>query len=839
MIFIYNRDEIQVDVLDIEPKFTEEISKLNTLEFETYAKLEKGYRVVYKQDGKPYEFIIIDSDYVRNDDVLFTYFCQDSLTELNAFPILDKRPQGSYKQALTSAFENTRWQLVFSADFSEAYTQNNSFYHISVLEAFSKVAEDYNIEWHTEYTYSDSKITGRKLVISKLGAQSNSRLEFGKNIKQFSRKISSEPIFTALYGYGKGEETETGGYGRRISFADINGGLAYVTNEEARLKYGVGPVGAKKHIFGFFIDEEETDKTKLLESTRKELERVSQPQAEYTIEAVNLHIDCGIGDTVPIIDDELGFRGNTRIIKVVTQGDSKEFTFGQVQKAFTDSFTKEIQKSAEATEIKITSIMETRLNQIADVYFGEDGYNYDLKVGNEYGLPAGLYSFDAPIDENPTKVVYMGAGKVMIADGKGSDGSWKWKTALDGNGIYGSEIITHSITANKLAADVGQSLDLSSNTSIKLQVTNTTKEYIDANKDQLKGEDGKDGASGKSAYEIAKANGFTGSEAEWINSLKAEPPEIEIKNNNWYIDGVNTNINAQGKDGHTPIIGIEDGYWTIDGVKTTTKALGKDGTDADIWNQGTDGYWYVNGVKTSQKWKGDDGKPADTWTQGEDGYWYVNGQITSNKWKGEDGGFIKGDEAPTDTTKIWFDTTDRLFKSYTDGKWEPIPNDELLEKISGINVQLTEYGTSIEALTQEISLQVEKTEITSESIRQVETKLKVLEDGVETNFSSYLEQIENNEKQIKELKGFMRSGLDDDGNVYTEWHSDPSADSYATFGTKGIALISAGEETFTVEDGVASATSLFVKDKIGYGNHTAQKYGTSFTIFTLNQGGVS
>ena len=46
MIFIYNRDEIQVDVLDIEPKFTEEISKLNTLEFETYAKLEKGYRVV-------------------------------------------------------------------------------------------------------------------------------------------------------------------------------------------------------------------------------------------------------------------------------------------------------------------------------------------------------------------------------------------------------------------------------------------------------------------------------------------------------------------------------------------------------------------------------------------------------------------------------------------------------------------------------------------------------------------------------------------------------------------------------------------------------------------------
>ena len=471
MISIYNRDEIQVDVLDIEPKFTEEISKLNTLEFETYAKLEKGYRVVYKQDGKPYEFIIIDSDYVRNDDVLFTYFCQDSLTELNAFPILDKRPQGSYKQALTSAFENTRWELVFSADFSEAYTQNNSFYRISVLEAFSKVAEDYNIEWHTEYTFSGSKITGRKLVISKLGTQSNSRLEFGKNIKQFSRKISSEPIFTALYGYGKGEETETGGYGRRISFADINGGLAYVTNEEARLKYGIGPTGTKEHLFGFFIDEEETDKTKLLESTRKELERVSQPQAEYTIDAANLHLDCGIGDTVPVIDDELGFRGNTRIIKVVTQGDNKEFTFGQVQKAFTDSFTKEIKKTAEATEIKITSIMRTRLDQITNFYWNEDGYNYELKVNNEYGLPAGYYSFDKPIEEDPGKVIYIGAGKMLIANEKNADGEWAWVTAATADGIVGNSIVANSITANQLEADVGQSLNLQSNESVKILIT--------------------------------------------------------------------------------------------------------------------------------------------------------------------------------------------------------------------------------------------------------------------------------------------------------------------------------------------------------------------------------
>lgn len=35
-----------------------------------------------------------------------------------------------------------------------------------------------------------------------------------------------------------------------------------------------------------------------------------------------------------------------------------------------------------------------------------------------------------------------------------------------------------------------------------------------------KGADGKDGANGLSAYEIAKKNGYTGTEQEWLASLK-------------------------------------------------------------------------------------------------------------------------------------------------------------------------------------------------------------------------------------------------------------------------------------------------------------------------------
>ena len=60
---------------------------------------------------------------------------------------------------------------------------------------------------------------------------------------------------------------------------------------------------------------------------------------------------------------------------------------------------------------------------------------------------------------------------------------------------------------------------------------------------------------GDSAYEVAKDNGYTGSETEWLTSLigaqgeKGETPEI--KNGYWYIGGVNTGVNASGIQGES------------------------------------------------------------------------------------------------------------------------------------------------------------------------------------------------------------------------------------------------------------------------------------------------
>lgn len=51
---------------------------------------------------------------------------------------------------------------------------------------------------------------------------------------------------------------------------------------------------------------------------------------------------------------------------------------------------------------------------------------------------------------------------------------------------------------------------------------------------------------------------------------------------------------ADGKDGSTPY--IQDGYWYIDGVNTNVKAQGVDGKDGKDGNDGVDGHTPIKGT---------------------------------------------------------------------------------------------------------------------------------------------------------------------------------------------------------------------------------------------------
>ena len=70
---------------------------------------------------------------------------------------------------------------------------------------------------------------------------------------------------------------------------------------------------------------------------------------------------------------------------------------------------------------------------------------FRCQKGNEYGLPAGYYSFDREIDDNPTKVIYVGAGTMAIANSKKSNGDWNFRTFGTGDGFVADLLVAGMI----------------------------------------------------------------------------------------------------------------------------------------------------------------------------------------------------------------------------------------------------------------------------------------------------------------------------------------------------------------------------------------------------------
>ena len=114
-------------------------------------------------------------------------------------------------------------------------------------------------------------------------------------------------------------------------------------------------------------------------------------------------------------------------------------------------------------------------------------------------------------------------------------------------------------------------------------------DYVD---ETLEGGGALKGDDGKSAYQSWLDLGNTGTEEDFINSLKGEKGQVGEKGD-------------PGKDGETPVIDPVTKHWFIGQIDTGILAEGKDGESPQI---GDNGNWYVGGIDTGVSAKGSDGK---------------------------------------------------------------------------------------------------------------------------------------------------------------------------------------------------------------------------------------
>lgn len=483
MLYLFDKNEKLIHELasnELESLIQhEELNKLMTLEFAVFIDSNdkmKDIEYVAHKDMEDYQKIqmyrVISSesdDYTVNYQAVHIIF-----DELKSYGyIRDKRPDKvKASAALNIALAGSRWK-VGRVDDSDLLSAN--FYDSTRLDALSKIIKTWNLDLHFYLTFDGNKITGRYIdLLGFRGEDTGERFVYGSNALEVVKEVDVSEVYTRIIPRGKGEEKldeegkPTDGYGRRIKIDDViwekskgdpldkPRGQEFIELKEMTERFGFSD-GEPRSRVQIFEDIE--DPKELIKAGYDFLVKVSRPLVQFKTK-IEKRSRTNVGDIVRIIRKDLDFYYRTRIYKAHRNllNETLEVEFGDKlvqspadrEKIVSDSLNSLEEKIKETeTDLK-SSFVDKVVEGITHATFNCDGYNYELKKGNKYGLPAGYYSFDREIDDNPQRVIYVGAGTLAIADSKKSNGDWNFRTFGTGQGFVADLLVAGTILGGKV-----------------------------------------------------------------------------------------------------------------------------------------------------------------------------------------------------------------------------------------------------------------------------------------------------------------------------------------------------------------------------------------------------
>ena len=506
-IFILNRNEEIVQVLSDSAEksachffnstlvvelnrgsnFTFEVDALNG---ELLEHIKEENFVVVPYDGSEYKlFIIREIVDIHSDSLIKEVYCEDASIELADEIILESfTDKVEIVDALKSMLKDTRWT---SGIVDDTYIRQltEEYKSRSVLDAIYTLAIEYNVEVDFSVEFTGNTITGRKVNIKKaFGRTLGKRFESSKDITSLKRTIQTGDIKTAIIPYGKTNE-ETGEvltiknvvWESSQNPMDKPVGQIFLEDKEATEVWGYTGVNGKKRPrwFAVHFDEVE-DENELIKLAHLQLKRMTAPKISYEVEALDLfrilgdeavHEEVRLGDLVNIIDHEFtpALTLASRVVKIehdLNNPVNTKFTLGNIVESIVDKDLKtqlqelnykigaiqnkvdlsDIENRLDNIETNISSGRFEDINELNNLLFGQSlGYHY---IEGENGL----WIYDRPKDQRPTKVVAIKGGMIGLGQWDSQLQSWKIGTFIDGTNVNASMITTGTLSADRIEA---------------------------------------------------------------------------------------------------------------------------------------------------------------------------------------------------------------------------------------------------------------------------------------------------------------------------------------------------------------------------------------------------
>lgn len=300
-------------------------------------------------------------------------------------------------------------------------------------------------------------------IRAQMGANRGVQLRHGKNLTGVRYSESMDGVVTRLH---------IAGY-QGAGIEGINGGLDYIDSANI----GAYPT-IREDIVTFADDDLPED---LLSKGQAYLATVDTPRIKLSVDLAKIRGSeqyrhyrdletVELGDTVTLYHKDLNInimaRVQSRSYDPVT-GENVRVELGNDSRNLY-SMMAETTQAAEAVKrildrnghLRGESIRGT-IDLLAARLFASGSF-VNATVNDETGV---LFenTNESSVDYG---AMFIGPGLFAIANSKDGNGQWEWRTFGTASGFYGSELVAESVTANKLASDVGQSLDLKSNVSI-------------------------------------------------------------------------------------------------------------------------------------------------------------------------------------------------------------------------------------------------------------------------------------------------------------------------------------------------------------------------------------
>lgn len=344
---------------------TDELNGEDSVSITTLFPLSQGHRLLWKDEEGNYHEHICQNPRVTHElgipiysDIAINSICEMFDNIVEDCSVSDRSVKKIFEQVINCTRFTGYCEVDATVPIATYFSQKNARECIRELLKFA------GGELKTHIETNEYGVVSRECSIVKNRGNQNGhkRFTYGKDLLKVER-TEHAGVITACYGYGKKAPIEKKIPGvsyevppekmerKRLTFASVNGGKAYVVDEDALKTYGLASNkdAERRNIFGVYENPDIDDPQWLMNETLEYLKKHSTPRVSYSVDVIDLasfgreweRVD--VGDAVGIVDTCFNptLRAHGRVTKIVRNYITKtaNVTLGNIAQTFTDTYT--------------------------------------------------------------------------------------------------------------------------------------------------------------------------------------------------------------------------------------------------------------------------------------------------------------------------------------------------------------------------------------------------------------------------------------------------------------------------------------------------------------------